>query len=164
MRRLPATLSLVATLSLGVAGAASAATGPIAGGAPAPQPGASPDPSTGGGAPYERGAPGKRRPARRRRASAPLLASFGVNQPRLFLYGRPAQVGFRIRSRVKLVGVRISLGVASARKPASTLRLGPLRAGVQHRVALTGRESGTLAEGSYRVRISAKDARGRRLR
>ncbi|MDQ4048937.1 MAG: M23 family metallopeptidase [Actinomycetota bacterium] len=42
--------------------------------------------------------------------------------------------------------------------------LGARRAGVEHTVALTGRESGTLRQGAYRVRISARDARGRRLR
>jgi murein DD-endopeptidase MepM/ murein hydrolase activator NlpD len=87
-----------------------------------------------------------------------------LRRPRLFLYGRPAQVAFRIRSRAKLVDVRISVIARGARRPASTLMLGPRRAGVVHTVPLTGRESGTLPEGSYRVRVSAKDSRGRRLR
>ena len=73
-------------------------------------------------------------------------------------------MAFRIRSRVKLVDVRITVIPRGARRPASTLRRGAGRAGVDHTVPLTGRESGTLSEGAYRVRVSAKDARGRRLR
>ena len=164
MRRVLATLSsgLVLVLAAGVvASGAQGASAPGGGGAAGPQPGDSADPSTSGGTAYERR---RRRRARRRRVGAPLLASFGLRRPRLFLYGRPAQVAFRIRSRVKLVDVRISVIARGARTPASTLRLGARRAGVAHTVPLTGRESGTLSEGAYRVRVSAKDARGRRLR
>ena len=167
MRRPLATLSSGLVLLLAGGAAASGAEATSAGrggGAAAPQRGPSSDPSTSGGTAFDRRRARRRRLARRRRASAPLLASFTLRRPRLFLYGRPAQVAFRIRSRVKLVDVRISLVARGARRPASTLRLGARRAGVAHTVQLTGRERGTLPEGAYRVRVSAKDARGRRLR
>ena len=73
-------------------------------------------------------------------------------------------MGFRIRSRAKLVDVRIRVLPRGARRAARTVMLGARRAGVTHSVPLTGRESGTLPEGPYVVRISAKDARGRHLR
>jgi murein DD-endopeptidase MepM/ murein hydrolase activator NlpD len=65
---------------------------------------------------------------------------------------------------VKLVDVRIRLIPRGGRTAASTIRLGPRRAGVRHRIPITGLESGTLPQGAYRVRISARDVRGRRLR
>ena len=155
-------LSFTALLLAAGAGAAHGAQAAAdAGGAPAPRAGSAPDSSAGGGTAYERR---KRRPARRRRPKRPLLQSFSLRRPRLFLYGRPARLAFRIRSRTKLVDVRISVIPRGARRSASTLRLGPRRAGVEHTVPLTGRESGTLPQGAYRVQISAKDARGRRLR
>ena len=166
MRRALANLSAGTTiLVLGAAAgpAAGADSTRASGGLAAPQTGMSHDPSVTGGTAYERRRK-RRRPARRRRPSAPLLASFAVKRPRLFLYGHPVQVAFRIRSRVKLVDVRISMVARGSRRPASTIRLGARRSGVEHHVSLTGRESGTLPEGAYRVRISAKDARGRRLR
>ena len=47
---------------------------------------------------------------------------------------------------------------------AGTIRLGPRTAGRDHAVLLTGREAGILPQGSYRLRLSARDTRGRRLR
>src|ERR671916_129592 len=116
MRRALAPLAFVllagGAAASGPPGASAAAAGGRGGGAAAPQRGASADPSTSGGTAYERR---RRRPARRRRVRAPLLASFRVRRPRLFLYGRPAQVTFRIRSRAKLVDVRISVIARGAR-------------------------------------------------
>ena len=154
-------LILSATLTLSAAGAAAGAevTGG-AGGTDAPLARSSPDPTVGGGAAYDR----RKRARRRRLPNTPLLALFKVTRPRLFLLGRPARVVFRIRSRVKLVDVRITVVPRGRRRAAGTVKLGPRRAGVEHAVLLTGTESGPLPEGSYRVRISAKDARGRRLR
>jgi murein DD-endopeptidase MepM/ murein hydrolase activator NlpD len=93
-----------------------------------------------------------------------VLASFTLQRPRLFLYGRPARVRFRIRSRTRLRAVRISITRVGARKPATTIALGARPAGREESVWLTGLEAGVLPEGAYRLRISARDVRGRPLR
>lgn len=161
---MPATLSSCVLLALPMPASASGAEG-VGGGTAVPQTLTAPPSTKTGGAPAgKRPQHRKRRRAARRRFRGPLLASFSLRRPRLYLYGRPAQVAFRIRSRVKLSDVRISVVARGARASASTIRLGARAAGRRHKVALTGRETGTLAEGSYRVRISARDARGRRLR
>lgn len=155
MRRSLATACLGLVPALAALADAPAAT-PESGGVAAPD--ALPAEATGGAA-YGRG-----RRWRRWRWRAPLLAAFAVRGSRLYLYGEPAQVSFRIRSHVKLTHVRIHVVPRGSRLRASTIRLGPRRAGRRHTVALTGRENGILPEGSYRVAISARAARGRRMR
>ena len=164
MRHLPALLGIVAA-SVAPVATAEASTG----GAAAP---ASASPSSqSGGTPYvERGrdgakrkAPRRRRPARRR-PSGPVLAAFNLRHSRLFVYGRPARLSFRIRSRAPLTDVRITIAPRAGGRSAATVRLGARAAGREHAVLLTGREAGTLPEGAYRIRLSARDARGRRLR
>ncbi len=93
-----------------------------------------------------------------------MLAAFSLRRPSLYVYGRPARVRFRIRSRTRLADVRITITPRGVRKPAGRIRLGPRPAGRDEAVLMTGREAGILPEGSYRLRISARDARGRRLR
>ena len=164
MRRLPATFFTCVLLVLAMPAGASAADG-AGGGTAVPQTLTAPQSTKTGGAPSgKRPQPRRRRRAARHRFRGPVLASFTLRRPRLYLYGRPAQVAFRIRSHVKLTDVRISVVARGARASASMIRLGSRPAGRRHTVPLTGRETGTLAEGSYRVRISARDARGRRLR
>ena len=157
MRRLPRLATLAGVLVFILAAPAAAATG----GSTAPEAGAAPS-KEGGGTAYSRQPPAKRRraPARPR---GPLLASFSPRRARLFLYGTPKRVRFRIRSRARLRTVRISITALGARRPAATIDLGARRAGREHAVALTGREA-ALPEGAYRLRISARDVRGRRLR
>ena len=161
MRRLPLLLCL-ATVAAVPAAPADAATG----GATSPA-AASPSAES-GGTPYrERGTQGRKRKKaarERRRPSGPVLAAFSLRQPRLFVYGRPARVTFRIRSRARLADVRISLTRRGSRGTAATIRLGPRPAGRDQTALLTGREAGILPEGSYRLRLSARDIRGRRLR
>ena len=128
---------------------ASASTG----GSAAPRANAVPS-KGGGGTPY----------ARRRRPKGPVLAYFALRRPQLHLYGPPARLVFRIRSRARLAAVHISVTRLGAHRPAATVRLGPRRAGRQESVSLTGREAGILPEGGYRLRIWARDVRGRRLR
>ena len=164
MRHLAALLSVFAACLAPLA-LAEASTG----GAAAPA-AASPS-GQGGGTPYvERGrdgarrkAPRKRRPARRRQ-SGPVLSAFSLRHRRLFVYGRPARLSFRIRSRVRLTDVRITITPRGGGRSAATFRLGPRPAGRDQAVLLTGREAGILPEGAYRLRLSARDARGRRLR
>ena len=60
--------------------------------------------------------------------------------------------------------MRLYLVPAGSRTPASTIKLGPLARGTNHRIRVTGTENGALAEGTYTVRVAAKDSRGRRLR
>lgn len=120
----------------------------------------------GGGTPYTRrgaGSPGKRS-QRRPRAAGPVLASFTLPRPRLFLYGAPARLRFRITGRARLASVRISITPRRGRRAAATIDLGRRAPGREESVPITGREAGTLSEGVYRLRISARDVRGRRLR
>jgi len=130
-----------------------------------PPAGATPARDT-GGTPYTRG--GRRRhvghrPARRR-AGGPLLASFTLERSRLFLYGAPARLTFRIMSRTRLASVRISITPSGARRAANTIAVASATAGREESVLLSGREAAVLPEGAYRLHISARDVRGRRLR
>src|SRR5687768_9237625 len=90
------------------------------GGAPAPEAGVAPS-AAGGGSPYVDGK--ARRPARRapsrRRPWGPVLASFRLGRPLLFLYGAPARLSFLIRSRARLAAVRISITPLGARRAAA---------------------------------------------
>lgn len=153
MRR---TLPLIATLVF--AAPASAGTGGID-----VPPTNGPVTADGGGTAYK--APVKRKPHRARRsARGPVLSSFSVRTKRLYLMGAPATVAFRIDGRSALRDVRLHLVPTGSRTPASTIKLGPLARGADHRVRVTGTENGTLPQGDYTVRVGAKDSRGRRLR
>jgi murein DD-endopeptidase MepM/ murein hydrolase activator NlpD len=135
-------------------------------------------PSAGGGTIYDQGGveaerpASNRRPARRprrrrrarRRRGGPLLTAFRLTRPRLFLYGRPARVIFRIEGRLRSTRVRLYLLRPGVRRPVSTVFLGERPTGVTQSYVLTGREAGTLPQGRYVLRIAAKDRRGRRLR
>ena len=159
MRRM---LPLVLTLAL--AAPASAGTG----GLDVP-PTNGPVTGDGGGAvfkaPKKKKAPARKRKRKTRRAArGPVLTSFAIRARRLYLMGSPATVSFRINGRSSLRAVRLYLVPAGSRTPASTLKLGPLARGTDHRVRVTGTENGILAQGDYTVRVGAKDARGRRLR
>ena len=117
---------------------------------------------------YEKPKPKAKKPKARRQAqrrpSGPVLSSFAVRSKRLYLLGSPATVAFRIDGRRPLRDVRLYLVPAGSRKPASTIKLGPLARGTDHRIRVTGTENGVLAQGTYTVRVAAKDSRGRRLR
>lgn len=157
-------------LTLPLLGAALPAAAGAQGGAPAPA--ESGDAVAGGGAGYGAPAPAeagkrtarkpRRRRVRRRRPRGPVLEAFGLSRPRLFLYGRPARLTFRIRGRG--LRVRLYLVPAGQRRPASTILLGERPSGVTQTVFLSGRETGILPQGDYSVRIAARDRRGRRLR
>ncbi len=162
MRRLEPAPAILALLALAAPAAAQS------GGAGAGTPPQGPS-SASGGAGYRpeavRKPPARKPKARRRsRPSGPVLVSLGLSRARLYLHGAPATVSFRIDGRTRLTDVRVYLIPAGERAPRSTIRLGAQPRGSVRRVPLTGRESGILPEGSYIVRVAAKDARGRRLR
>ena len=108
--------------------------------------------------------PKRKRPARKRRSSGPVLTSFKLTRPRLFLYGRPARVSFRVEGRAGPVRVRVYLVPAGQRAAVSTILLGDRSIGQTHSQELTGREAGILPQGRYELRISVRDRRGRRIR
>ena len=118
-------------------------------------------PPTTGGTGYKQ--PLAKKQATARRLSGPLLSSFSLTRPRLFLYGRPARVSFRLSGRGP-VRVRLKLVPDGARRPVRIIDLGERRTRVTHSVALTGLEGGTLPQGSYVLRIAGRDRRGRGLR
>ena len=103
-----------------------------------------------------------RRRARRRRGL--VLSSFRIGRPRLFLYGRPGRVTFRIDGRARRVRVQLSVLRANDRAVVARLRLGERPTRVTQSLLFTGREAGVLPQGNYLLRISARDRRGRGLR
>jgi peptidase M23-like protein len=150
-------VTLTAVAAVAVPSAPAMAAGGY-GGTSAPAAG-SPSPAAGGGA--SPSSPRHRRLARMR--SAPVLTSFALRRPKLFLYGRAARVSFRFRGRSD-VRVRLELLPPEGRRPVETISLGVRRPGVAHTVSLTGRESGILPQGDYVVHIAGRDGRGRALR
>jgi murein DD-endopeptidase MepM/ murein hydrolase activator NlpD len=154
-------------LALGLAMAVPApATASDSGGAPTPL-------SGGGGSSYGEVVPqGEAAPAaprrthrrRRTRSRGPLLTLFRLIRPKLFLYGRSARVDYRIQGRARRVHVRLLVRRPGVHEPVSTIELGDQSTNATHSARLTGRESGVLPQGSYVLRIGARDARGRRLR
>lgn len=154
-RALPIALALVAVVAMPSAPAMAAGGH---GGASAPAVGV-PTPGAGGGTSPR--SPGHRRLARR--LSSPVLTSFGLRRPKLFLYGRPAHVIFRITGRAP-VRVRLELLPPEGTRPVQTISLGEQRPGVTHSFMLTGQESGILPQGDYVVHIAGRDIRGRPLR
>jgi murein DD-endopeptidase MepM/ murein hydrolase activator NlpD len=178
VRRSAPFIALLAGLALATAGSASASS---SGGASAPTGGAQPT-TDGGGAPYGRTAEPERRPAapkpkrvkkpkgRKRtrrpvRGRGPVLTRFKLVRPHLFLFGRPAKVSFRIEGHTtRMARVRLYLKPAGRRRGSYTVSLASWRTGQNVTVPITGHERGRLRDGSYVLRISARDTRGTRLR
>ena len=159
-------LALAAALALLLAAPAAAlASDPGGGSAASPS-------GDGGGAssgqavsPSKPATPAKKRKHKRRRARNPVLTGFRLSRPKLFLYGRPSRVAFRIKSRAKTVRVRLYLLRQGRRRPVRTIFLGDQATNTTRAFYLTGLESGLLLpQGLYTLKIAAKDARGRRLR
>jgi murein DD-endopeptidase MepM/ murein hydrolase activator NlpD len=132
------------------------------GAAPAPAP-APAGGSAGGTAVGQTVKKAPRKRARRKKARGPLLTSFSLARPRLFLYGRAARVSFLISGRGP-VRVRLRLVPEAQGAPVRSIALGDQSTGVTHSFALTGREAGVLPQGSYTLRIAGRDKRGRGLR
>ena len=93
----------------------------------------------------------------------PLLTSFSVGSSRLYLYGRPAPVTFRIDDRAETVSVKLVVLSATTGTKVRTIDLGAQTTGVVHSYRFNGREDGALPTGRYRVRVRASDASGHAL-
>lgn len=179
MQRLVPALLATTFLTTSLAATAPAATppapvGPTAGGAPSVG-----DTTTGGGVRYgQRVAvadpapkskrptsqrPKKSRPAPRRRARGPVLAAFAVTKPRLYIYGNPARIDFRIDDRSPSVRVRLRVLSPTSRVPVRSIDLGDRPTGTPQSYSLTGREGGPLPEGTFQLRLVGRNAAGRRM-
>ena len=93
----------------------------------------------------------------------PLLTTFGVGSPRVYIYGRAARVSFQINDGAPTVSVRLVVLSATTGTKVRTIDLGEQTTGVAHSYSFTGREGGELPAGRYRVRVRARDAAGNTL-
>jgi murein DD-endopeptidase MepM/ murein hydrolase activator NlpD len=93
----------------------------------------------------------------------PLLTTFGVGSPRVYIYGRAARVGFQINDGAATVSVRLVVVSATTGTKVRTIDLGEQTTGVPHSYRFTGREGGELPAGRYRVRVRARDGAGNTL-
>lgn len=133
-------------------------TGGVTPGGAAPQP-------TGGtregdSAPAERDQE-RRKSKRSSRSRAPKILKFSLGASTLFDEGRPLPVRFRVRSRGPQVNVLVVVA-GNDGKQVATIDLGlqPTGRNVEADVAVD--RLGLAGEGRYRVRIVARDRRGRR--
>ena len=102
----------------------------------------------------------ERRRIRRLRA-APVLAAFELRSATLFQEGGSEPVSFRIDSRARTVKVRLYVVPAAGGKAVATIELGALATRATHTAPI---DPDGLAPGRYRLRIAARDKRGRSLR
>ena len=93
----------------------------------------------------------------------PLLTTFGVGSPRVYLYGKAARVNFQINDRADTVSVRLVVVSATTGERVRTIDLGAQATGVPHSYRFTAREGGALPAGRYRVRVRARDGAGNAL-
>ncbi len=93
----------------------------------------------------------------------PLLTTFGVGSPRVYIYGRAARVSFQINDGAPTVSVRLVVLSATTGTRVRTIDLGEQTTGVPHSYGFNGREGGELPAGRYRVRVRARDAAGNTL-
>ena len=93
----------------------------------------------------------------------PLLTTFGVGSPRVYIYGRSARVSFQINDGAATVSVRLVVVSATTGTKVRTIDLGEQTTGVLHSYGFNGREGGELPAGRYRVRVRARDAAGNTL-
>ncbi|HEX8856882.1 MAG TPA: hypothetical protein VF752_14900, partial [Thermoleophilaceae bacterium] len=96
-----------------------------------------------------------------RPSGRPLLTLFQVGPSSLFAYGPPGQVKFAIRDRSAIVRVKLQVISKASRKIVRTLDLGDRATGSVQTFLLSG---GTLPEGSFELKLAARDPSGRRLR
>jgi murein DD-endopeptidase MepM/ murein hydrolase activator NlpD len=161
-------LALLAAVPAAAAGDGSAQT-PSYGGAgygelQVPQRAADPKPDRAAGKP--KAAPVKPKPAKPQATGSggrPVLASFSIASPRLYLFGRAARVSFRIDDRSPAVQVKLRVANATTGALVRTIDLGSRATGVDHVYLLTGREDGELPGARYRVRVMASDGAGKPL-
>src|SRR5690606_32114706 len=97
----------------------------------------------------------------RRRSGRPVLRSFTVGAERLYGYGRPVDLVFRVDDRDETVRVKLVVRRAGERAVAAVVDLGERRTGRRHRVPLDGFAGGEpLPEGALDLRLSARDRAG----
>ncbi|MGI8440002.1 MAG: M23 family metallopeptidase [Thermoleophilaceae bacterium] len=118
-------------------------------------------------APREKASPpkakGKRRSPRSRDAGRPVLSAFSARPSRLFLYGTPATVAFRISDKSRTVKVRLDV-LGTGGRVLRRIDLGSRPTGSVQSYRLTGREGGHLPQGALELRIAARDPSGRSLK
>ena len=93
----------------------------------------------------------------------PLLTTFGVGSPRLYLYGKAASISFQINDRADTVSVRLVVVSVTTGERVRIIELGDQATGVAHSYRFTGREGGALPAGRYQVRVRARDGAGNSL-
>ena len=93
----------------------------------------------------------------------PLLTTFSVGSPRVYLYGKAARISFQINDRADTVSVRLVVVSATTGQRVRTIDLGGQATGVAHSYRFTGRAGGALPAGRYRVRVRATDGAGNSL-
>ena len=93
----------------------------------------------------------------------PLLTTFTVGSPRVYLFGKAAPVKFQINDGSDTVSVRLVVVSAETGQRVRTIDLGAQTTGVVHSYRFKGREGGALPAGRYRVRVRARDAAGNAL-
>jgi murein DD-endopeptidase MepM/ murein hydrolase activator NlpD len=158
-------------LTLAAPFAAAPALASDGGGTTAPAPG-TPAPAaltsgdrgdTGGVQPGDRAAQKlvRRRKKLRRLRARPVLAAFNIDRPRLFVLGHPTEVSYRIDGRARTVKVRVYVLPAAGGKAVQTVELGEQSTRETHTFTFDASE---LAPGRYRLRLAARDRRGRALR
>lgn len=108
------------------------------------------------------------RPSPRRRPSRttgrPVLSAFSARPSRLFIYGAPVAVAFRIADRSRAVRARLDVVAPGGRRVLRRIDLGMRRTGVTQSYRLSGREGGPLPQGAFELRLSARDPGGLTLR
>ncbi|MBX5469031.1 MAG: peptidoglycan DD-metalloendopeptidase family protein [Thermoleophilaceae bacterium] len=106
------------------------------------------------------------KPHRRKRRSdgRPLLELFQVSRSSLFAYGAPATVRFQIGDDSPTVRVRLLVLAPGQRSPLRTIDLGDRPTGATQTYSFDGRAGGVLPQGAFQLELSARDARGHRLR
>jgi Peptidase family M23 len=95
----------------------------------------------------------KRQPRAKRRG--PALMYFSVGPASTFIYGRPAAVRFKIRSRRPAIRLHLVISPVGSSTIVRSIDLGMRRTRVMQSYSLTGLEGGVLPQGSFYVRLSA---------
>jgi murein DD-endopeptidase MepM/ murein hydrolase activator NlpD len=115
----------------------------------------------GGAVPTAPRKPTRRRPSRN--AGRPVLSLFTARGSRLYAYGTPVTVTFRITDRSRAVRTRLDVVTPGGRRTLRRIDLGARRTGVTQSYRFSGREGGALPQGAFELRLSARDPAGSTL-
>jgi murein DD-endopeptidase MepM/ murein hydrolase activator NlpD len=94
-------------------------------------------------------------PPKRTKRRGPGLEYFSVGPASTFIYGRPAEVRFKIRSRRPAIRLHLVISPVGSSTVVRSIDLGMRRTRVMQSYSLTGLEGGVLPQGSFYVRLSA---------